>query len=92
MTQATPVAKYKAGSVSVALWSNIISIGGKKTTVLKTTLERRYKDSDGTWKSSGSFARNELPLAMWCLQKAFDHMIENANNHSDDSIEEETIG
>jgi len=94
MAQAKPVQKFRAGQVSCALWENEISVNGgsRKIKALKATVERRYKDSDGEWKSSGSFARNEIPLALWCLQKAFDHMIEEANTRSDDSIDEETIG
>jgi hypothetical protein len=34
---------------------------------LKATLERRFKDASGTWKSSNSFSRNEIPLAIHCL-------------------------
>ena len=41
----------------------------------KATVERRYKDRDGTWKSSGSFSRNEIPLAVFCLLKAFAAMV-----------------
>jgi hypothetical protein len=92
MAPTKPVQKFRAGQVSCALWENEISVaGGRKVKVLKATVERRYKDGD-EWKSSGSFARNELPLAIYCLQKAFDHMIEEANTRSDDSIDEETIG
>ena len=42
----------------------------------KATVERRYKDASGEWKSSGSFGRNEIPLVMYCLRKAFEYMIE----------------
>ena len=42
----------------------------------KASVERRYKDKDGKWQSSGSFSRNEIPLAIYCLQKAFDTIIE----------------
>jgi fructose-bisphosphate aldolase class 1 len=93
MAQAKPVHKIRAGQVSCALWENEMTLsGGRKIKALKATLERRYKDSDGTWKSSGSFGRNEIPLALWCLQKAFDHIIEEGNNRTDEnSIEEETI-
>jgi hypothetical protein len=61
------------------------------TTLTKATLERRYKDNDGTWKSSGSFGRNEIPLAIWCLEKAYDHMIEENNTRSDEGISEEKL-
>ena len=92
MATAKPVHKIRAGQVSCALWENELNLsGGRKVRALKATLERRYKDSDGTWKSSGSFGRNEIPLAAYCLQKAFEYIIDDSTAHSEDSSEEETI-
>ena len=71
-----PTAKFRAGNLSCALWENKAEIDGRTVTMLKATVERRYKDSSGNWKSSGSFSRNEIPLAIYCLSKAFDYMIE----------------
>jgi len=80
-----PVAKFKAGPISAALWENEIKTGnGHTATVLKATIQRRYKDSNGSWKSSGSFSRNEIPLAIYCLQKSFEKMI-SANDEEVDS-------
>jgi hypothetical protein len=70
-----PVKKFSAGSVSCALWNNEATVDGRKVNILKATVERRYKDKDGTWKSSGSFSRNEIPLAVFCLLKAFAAMV-----------------
>jgi hypothetical protein len=33
--------------------------------VLKATVQRRYKDKSGSWKSTTSFSRNEIPLAIY---------------------------
>lgn len=90
MTGQKPVEKYQAGQISSALWSNEIPTkNGGTATILKATVQRRYKDNkDGQWKSSGSFSRNEIPLAIYCLQKCFEHMIEG---QKDDSVEEETV-
>jgi len=71
-----PVKKFGAGSVSCALWNNDAVVNGNKVQILKASVERRYKDKDGTWKSSGSFSRNEIPLAVFCLLKAFAAMAE----------------
>ncbi|MBP7937826.1 MAG: hypothetical protein KA354_24565 [Phycisphaerae bacterium] len=71
-----PIKKFSAGSVSSALWENEATVDGRKVNLLKATVERRYKDKDGTWKSSGSFSRNEIPLAVYCLLKAFVAMVE----------------
>jgi len=85
-----PVWKTKAGTVSGALWENTITVNGREIVTLKSTVQRRYRDSkDGQWKSSGSFSRNEIPLAIYCLQKCFEHMIEGQKD--DDSVEEEVV-
>ena len=76
MTARKPVAKIKAGLVTAALWENEISVNGRNVTMLKATVERRFKDKNGTWKSSGSFDRNDIPMAIYCLQRAFEKIIE----------------
>ena len=70
-----PVKKINAGTVSCALWENETMVEGRTVCLLKATIERRYRDKDGTWKSSGSFSRNEIPLAVYCLTKAFAVMV-----------------
>ena len=86
---ARPTAKFTAGQVSAALWENEVTTkAGKKVTMLKATVERRYKD--GQWKSSNSFSRNEIPLAIYCLQKSFEHII-GSQQDEDGSVEEETV-
>ena len=91
---AKPVAKFKAGQVSAALWENEITTkNGHKATMLKASVQRRYKDRDGQWKSSGSFSRNEIPLAVYCLQKAFEKIIEvQIGESSGDGVVEEEVG
>ena len=87
-----PVDKIKAGQVSAALWENDIDVKGRTVTVLKATVQRRYKDKTGSWKSSGSFNRNEIPLAIYCLQKAFEKIIEMQSEQSDNgSVKEEIV-
>ena len=87
-----PVAKFKAGQVSAALWENEVTARtGKKVTMLKATVERRYKDRDGQWKSSGSFSRNEIPLAIYCLQKSFERIVEGEKENDNGTVEEETV-
>jgi len=93
-TTALPVAKFKAGTVTTALWENQMNINGKTVTVLKATVQRRYKDkSSDEWKSSGSFGRNEIPLAIFCLQKALEEIIHKQNTASQNSggVPEESV-
>ena len=42
-------------------------------------MERRYEDKARIWKSSNSFGRNEIPLVIYCLQKAFEAIVEEQN-------------
>ena len=86
MTGQQPVAKFRAGQVASALWQNDIQVRGQTIKVLKATVQRRYKDKDsGEWKSSTSFSRNEIPLAIFCLQKAFEKIIDAQSESSGDS-------
>jgi hypothetical protein len=90
MSGQKPVAKFQAGQVSAAIWENEISVNGRQVTVLKATVQRRYKDRDGEWKSSSSMSRNEIPLAIYTLQKCFEYMIEGQKDENG-SVEEETV-
>ena len=86
-----PVAKFAAGQVAAAIWENeVMTRSGKKLTMLKASVERRFKDKDGQWKSSNSFSRNEIPLAIYCLQKSLEHIIESRKDE-DEMPEEEAV-
>ena len=78
MEEQKPVKTFKAGPVTCAVWDNPISVGGRPTTILKASVSRRYRDRDGTWKTSQSFSRGELPLAMFAMLQAFEFMLEKS--------------
>jgi len=82
-----PVVRFSSGQVSCAVWENEISVTGQAKTILEASVSRRYADHDGEGKSSQSFSRNELPLAIYCLQKAFALMVEG-DKDSDGGIDE----
>ena len=86
-----PLKKFSAGGISCALWENEATIDGRKVKVLKATVERRYKDRDGTWKSSSSFGRNEIPLVIYCLTRAFDVMVGERGDRAETEIVEEEL-
>ncbi len=75
MTGTKPLKSFAAGGVRAAIWENEIRVNGSSKTMLKATVERRYKDKDGSWKSTSSFGRNEIPLAVYCLEQAFEAII-----------------
>ncbi len=80
MANNKPKEKISAGLVSCALWENDVTTrDGRTVTVLKATIERRYKDAAGGWKSSNSFGRNEVAQAIYCLTKAYAAMVEKTS-------------
>jgi len=91
MTGQQPVAKFKCGSVTAALWLNEIEIRGRVVPMLKASVERRFRAADGSWSSSGSFSRTELPYAIWCLQRSFDEIIRRENEDSREIADEQVV-
>ena len=73
-----PLQRFRAGQVSCALFENSIQVNGEDRQIIKATLGRRYKDRNGNWKTSQSYSRNEIPLAIYVLQKAFEAIIEKS--------------
>ena len=82
MTGKKPIEKFQAGQVSAALWETDAQVDGRAVTILKASVERRFKDRNGVWQSSTNFARNEIPLAVWCLQGAFDAIVGRQQNNA----------
>ena len=87
--QQLPVARFKAGQVSAAVWENKVQMRSGGVKILKASVQRRYKDKDGQWQSTTSFGRNEIPLAIHCLQQAFEKIIEMQNEEGGDGDIEE---
>ena len=86
-----PLKKFRAGQVSCALWENEAKVNGRSVTMLKVTVERRDKDKNDKWQSSGSFSRNEIPLAIYCLQKAFEAIVEEQSVQPESKVGEEVV-
>ena len=94
ITGEVPVARFRAGQVSGALRENEIKVDGEAKTILKCSVQRRYTDKNGEWRSSQSFSRNEIPLAIYCPQKAFEAIIAKdgeRSNAATDKVPVETV-
>lgn len=57
-------------------------VNGQSETVLKASIKRRFKDRDGTWKSTTGFCCNEIPLAVYRLENAFEAMLGEENGEA----------
>jgi len=86
-----PIARFRAGQISCALWENEVQVNGTSKTMLEASVSRRYKDRDGEWKSSQSFSRNEIFLAIHCLNKAAEKIIGKETAQNAGKVEEEAV-
>ncbi len=66
-----PVKKFNVGAVQAAVWNNDSKEGKRFFSV---SFDKRYKDKEGNWKSSGSLMAGDLPKAILALQKAFEYV------------------
>ena len=57
-------ARIRVGRITATIWER----KGEKGAFYAVSFDRRYRDSEGNWKSSSSFDANDLPM----LSKAAD--------------------
>lgn len=76
-----PEKKFSTGVISATIWKNNgVSKRNSELVEFRTiTLQRRYKDKDGAWKSSNSLRINDLPKASLVLQKAYEYLVLKGN-------------
>lgn len=77
-----PITKFRAGGIECSLWENDIQTSTGTVTVLKATAERRYKNAQGEWAGTHSYGKNDLPLVIFCLQRAYAEIIDRDNERS----------
>jgi len=84
MTDEKPVERFRAGRITCALFKHDVEIDGRPSRVVQAVLARRYRDRWGYWKSEFEFAREDIPLAIHVLKRAFTTM---TDRHIFDEIE-----
>ena len=53
------IARFNLGSIAAAVWERTTSDGSR---FYKATIETRFQDRDGNWRSSNSYSLSELVL------------------------------
>ena len=64
-TNNQPIEKYTLGRLSLAVWENRSDDG---ETYYKVTLDRRYRDAQGTWQTTNAFGIRDLPALIVLIQ------------------------
>lgn len=82
MNGSRPEKEFKIGAVRAAVWSNPRTTNdGRQFDSIKIAVERIYKDSDGSFKSTGRFDINDVPKLIIALNRAYEYSVlrDNAN-------------
>ncbi len=69
-----PEKKIQVDNIAVTIWSNIKEIKGEIKEIKNISLDKRYKDKKGEWKTTNSFNVYDLPKAIMALSKAFSEL------------------
>ena len=89
-----PEKKSSTGVVSATIWKNKgISKASMPVEFRTVSLQRRYTDKSGEWKSTNSLRTNDLPKAILVLSKAYEHLVlkEQTKEDSEEEIEVEDV-
>ena len=75
MNKNTPEKKFKASPVTATIWVNEVkSKDGDVRSFRTISLERSYKDKEGSWQNTSSLRVNDLPKAVLVLNKAYEYV------------------
>lgn len=75
-----PEKKFQAGAIEASIFENEVSQNGKNFKIKKVAFQKRYKSSDGSWKSTGSLDISDLPKAILTLSKAYEYLVLNSES------------
>ncbi len=67
-----PIPTDRTNAVSVAVWANEVEADGRTFTVYNLTVEARWRDASGEWKSGKQFRGSQVYALVYCLQRASD--------------------
>jgi hypothetical protein len=71
-----PIATDKDNSVEAAVWGRVITTrDGREFTVYSVTVQANWRDSDGSWKKSGSFRGSQCYALVYCIQRCSDWIL-----------------
>lgn len=69
---APPVAKIRVGLITASIWERATETG----TFYNVTFDRRYKDSEGNWKSANGFDTHDLLALAKCADLAHTEILD----------------
>ena len=67
--------KFSTGGISATVWRNESKIEDKEGEYWTISVDRRYKDKEGNWKSTNSLRVNDLPKMALVASKAYEYLV-----------------
>ncbi|MBS3135424.1 hypothetical protein J4401_00510 [Candidatus Woesearchaeota archaeon] len=89
-----PEKKFSTGVISATVWKNTgKNSKGEEIEYRTVSLQRRYKDKNNAWQTSGSLRINDLPKATLVLSKAYEFaVLRDTQMHAEEEeISEEIV-
>ena len=69
-----PEKRFKVGACTASIFSNEVNTADGKKDLKSVSLQRTYKDKDGSFKHTTSFKVNDIPKAVLALSKAYEYL------------------
>ena len=73
---AEPEKRFSTRGIVLTVWNNKgTTREGQETSYKTVKCERRYKDKNDNWQSTGSLRVHDVPKAALLLQKAYEYLV-----------------
>ncbi len=72
---AQPEKRFRCGGCEAAIFENEIGKDDNKVKLKKVAFQKRYKNSDGEWKTTYSLDVNDIPKAILALSNAYEYLM-----------------
>lgn len=70
-----PEKKFRASPITATIWVNeVANKDGEKSFYRTISLERTFKDKDGSWQKTHSLRASDLPKANLVLSKSYEYI------------------
>ncbi len=84
---AKPEKRFRCGAVEAAVFANEIEKNGAKIKLKKVSIQKRYTNAEGEWKSTNSFDANDLPKLKLVVGEAYRYLALDKGDGAGDSVE-----
>ncbi len=85
---AKPEKRFRCGAVEAAVFTNEIEKNGAKIKLKKVSIQKRYTNADGEWKSTNSYDANDLPKLKLVVDEAYRYLALGKGDGVGDLVEE----